>query len=68
MLKNVPGPGKYDLKSTFDNKGAKFGGNKRDININNTTTPGPGQYYLPCSIVDVPRYLGGRFEEKYKWV
>ncbi len=67
-LNNVPGPGLYNSKTGFDKKGAKFNVEDRKININNLSTPGPGQYYLPCSIVDVPNYLGGKFQEKYKWV
>jgi len=30
--------------------------------------PGPGHYKIPCSMVDVPRYMGGKFEEAYKFV
>jgi hypothetical protein len=67
-LSTNPGPGNYDRQTCFDKKkGHQFDHEKRakDEFSNN---PGPGHYYLPCSIVDVPRYLGGKFEEKFKWV
>jgi hypothetical protein len=63
-----PGPGNYVTPTLFDKrKGYQFSHDKRtkdDLSGN----PGPGQYYIPCSVVDVPRYLGGTFEEKFKWV
>ena len=31
-------------------------------------TPGPGQYYIPVTVADVPRYVMPIQNEKYKWV
>jgi hypothetical protein len=33
-------------------------------------TPGPGQYHIPCSMVDVAGYLrsGGSFDPHYKYI
>ena len=33
-------------------------------------TPGPGQYRIPCSFRDVPRYISsaGNFEEQYRFI
>ena len=36
-LNNVPGPGLYNSKSGFNNKGAKFNVEERKININNVS-------------------------------
>ena len=47
----------------------KFGTEVRDKSIK-IGTPGPGQYHIPCSIVDVPGYLRstGGFETTYKYI
>jgi hypothetical protein len=67
-LSTNPGPGNYDNQTLFNKKkGYQFAHDKR-CKDDLSGTPGPGQYYLPCSVVDVPRYLGGTFEEKFKWV
>ena len=68
VKENIPGPGNYNLKLEQNNS-IKFGTEKRDWKIK-SDTPGPGQYYIPCSMVDVPRYTrgGSSFQEKWKFV
>jgi hypothetical protein len=62
MRENFPGPGNYNHNSeTFGNSNApsyKFGNQIRDKRLVNNT-PGPGQYHIPYSMMDVPRYLTG---------
>ena len=47
----------------------KFGSEIRDKKSNNAT-PGPGQYHIPSTMVDVPSYLttGGGFSNTYRYI
>lgn len=73
--KITPGPGNYSAVSDFDiqrkqkgtGNGFKFGRDGK-LKHNKSNTPGPGYYYIPCSIVDVPRYHEGKWETKYRYV
>jgi hypothetical protein len=69
----TPGPGMYKAISDFDlgqkqtSKGTMFGKDaKLKQNINGL--PGPGYYYIPCSMVHVPEYTKGKFDKTYKFV
>lgn len=68
---STPGPTQYDLKSDFDcvskSNGFKFGKEPKHI-MNKSNAPGPGYYYIPCSMVNVPLYTGGKFDKQFKWV
>ena len=61
--KAVPGPGMYEMLQIDSGQSNKFGKEKRNDNLKNDT-PGPGQYRIPCSFRDVPRYISsaGNFE------
>ncbi len=65
---NVPGPGQYTISGTSKTS-IRFGTEKRDKKAREVT-PGPGQYHIPCSIVDVPRYLmaGGGFNTQFRYI
>lgn len=66
---NYPGPGNYMSKTDGGQPSFKFGTERRDKSIK-SGTPGPGQYKIPCSIVDVPTFFRntGGFETSYKFV
>jgi len=64
-----PGPGDYTPKRK-QSGGFKFSTDAKYKNIKKNI-PGPGQYRIPTSIVDVPnRYIatGGKFMEEFKFV
>jgi hypothetical protein len=65
---NVPGPGQYTIGGQRGNA-CKFGTERRDKK-GKELTPGPGHYYIPCSMVDVPKYLttGGGFSTQFRYV
>lgn len=65
---NVPGPGNYTARVDNTNKAFKFGTQKREgLKVN--STPGPGQYRIPCTIVNIPTYnMGGTFDNKFKYI
>ncbi len=65
-----PGPGNYNLQSkAVEGKQYRFGNEKRCI-TNKGFTPGPGQYHIPCSIVDVPKYqtYSSGFQDEYRFI
>lgn len=66
---NVPGPGMYDGGSKENGPKYRFGSEKRDQNTKNSM-PGPGQYRIPCSIVDVNDYTrgAGNFDPNYRYI
>jgi len=67
-VKDNPGPGMY---STANQKTSNLiFGKSPKYEKNKNTNPGPGNYYIPCSIVDVPDYLtvGGNFDKTFKYV
>jgi len=53
----------------FFNLIERFGTEKRAESAKGGN-PGPGQYHIPCSFMDVPRYLtvGGGFHEEYRYI
>jgi hypothetical protein len=59
------------MYSHTDSRGTafKFGNEKRGRGLTNET-PGPGQYHISCSIVDVPKYLmsGGSFDPRFRYI
>lgn len=65
---NVPGPGNYSVKNDSDSRSFRFGNDKRAKHMDNGT-PGPGQYRIPCTIVDVPRYnMNGTFDNRFRYI
>ncbi len=68
VRENFPGPGNYTVKSDKGNA-FRFGSEKRDWRLN-SESPGPGQYHIPCSIVDVAGYQrsNAAFDNKYKFI
>ena len=48
---------------------SRFGKEKRGGNKGNSG-PGPGSYHIPCSMVDVPKYLfgGTGFDPNYRYI
>jgi hypothetical protein len=66
LKENVPGPGNYNTKSETS-PSFRFGTEKRDQKLKNVT-PGPGQYRIPCSMVDVANYqrTSSGFQEKWR--
>ena len=70
IKQNIPGVGSYNI----DTKNTKikmsiFGKDKRSKEIIEET-PGPGQYHIPCSIVDVNNYTRkkAKYDNKYKFI
>lgn len=67
----VPGPGMYEYDDRTKIKAPKyrFGTEKRG-NIQNNDTPGPGQYHIPCAIVDINDYTreAGNFDNKFRYI
>lgn len=65
---NIPGPGNYLLKVTKSTPSFSFGTEKRN-KIQTNSSPGPGQYHIPCSIVDVPKYLMTQtFDSRFRYI
>lgn len=65
---NIPGPGNYMLKLNNSTPSFRFGTEKRDKSAAHGV-PGPGQYRIPCSIVDVPQYsMTGNFNQSYRYI
>jgi hypothetical protein len=71
MRENFPGPGNYNHKSDAhgNTPSYKFGNQIRDKRIT-SSTPGPGQYHIPYTMMDVPRYLtgGSGFSEQMRYI
>jgi len=66
---NIPGPGNYNCMTEGAIPSHKFGKESKNKKTNNFT-PGPGQYHIPSSMVDVPRYLttGGGFNNSFRYI
>ena len=66
-----PGPGMYEFydKTKIKAPEYRFGKQKRGF-IKNNDFPGPGQYHIPCAIVDVNNYTReqGNFNKKFKFI
>jgi hypothetical protein len=69
MKENYPGPGNYNSDSKGNTPSYRFGNQTRN-NKNLNTTPGPGQYHIPYTMMDVPRYLttGGGFNSQTRYI
>lgn len=70
IREGVPGPGQYDyVKNKIGGPKYGFGTQKRG-GASNNDTPGPGQYHIPCSIVDVNDYTreAGQFDPHYRYI
>lgn len=69
IREGVPGPGMYaaNVKDSAPKYG--FGTQKRGGD-NKNETPGPGQYHIPCAIVDVNDYTrsAGAFDSHYRYI
>ena len=70
----VPGPGRYGSQISYSKMikkdgNVKFGKDER-FKDPGCTTPGPGQYKIPCSFRDINEYnsVGGKFEPEYKFI
>jgi hypothetical protein len=61
-----PGPGQYSPKK-YKSPSVKIGKGKRNEPQYNNS-PGPGQYYIPCMVADVPKYVYPDPDPRYKWV
>lgn len=69
-----PGPGRYQgnsklLSHVKNESGSKFGKEKR-LKENINKTPGPGQYYIPCSVRNINDYtaVNSKFEKSFNVV
>lgn len=49
-------------------EGVSFKFDKSERPMDHDNTPGPGHYYIPVKIADVPRYNLKEQNEQYKWV
>ena len=71
VREDFPGPGMYEFYDKTKNKPPeyRFGKQKRGF-IKNNDVPGPGQYHIPCAIVDVNNYTReqGNFNKKFKFI
>lgn len=71
IREGVPGPGMYEFNNNTRKSAPnyQFGREKRG-NIQKSETPGPGQYHIPCAIVDVNDYTReqGRFDPNYRYI
>ena len=70
IREGVPGPGMYDYsKDASKGPKFKFGTEKRGF-VQKNDTPGPGQYHIPCTIVDVNDYTReqGNFDPKFRYI
>ena len=74
---NMPGPGSYDIDKKNIKTGPKYSfgpGFSTELGNNyynnNKLSPGPGQYHIPCSIVDVNSYTRekGNFDPNFKYI
>lgn len=66
-----PGPGNYEYydKTKVSAPRYKFGTEKRGY-VQKSDSPGPGQYHIPCAIVDVNDYTReqGVFDPHYRYI
>ena len=71
IREGVPGPGMYEYYDKTKTKAPnyRFGTEKRGGSAK-SDTPGPGQYHIPCAIVDVNDYTReqGKFDPKYRYI
>ena len=71
IREGVPGPGNYDFVGKNYNIGPKykFGTERRGF-VQKSDVPGPGQYHIPCAIVDVNDYTreSGKFDPNFRYI
>ena len=71
LREGVPGPGNYDFvgKNYYSAPKYGFGTEKRGY-VRKSDTPGPGQYHIPCAIVDVNDYTReqGKFDPHFRYI
>ena len=71
MRDGFPGPGMYEFydKTKIKAPEYRFGKQKRGF-IKSNEVPGPGQYHIPCAMVDVNNYTReqGNFNKKFKFI
>ena len=69
LKESYPGPGMYESRTGFAGPLYKFGNEVRG-GKNKFETPGPGQYRIPCAIVDVNGYTrgAGAFDPTFKYI
>jgi len=70
VREGFPGPGMYYVdKNGLKGPHYKFGTEKRGF-VQKSDTPGPGQYHIPCAIVDVNDYTReqGNFDPNYRYI
>ena len=68
---NYPGPGNYEYEARNRKSAPKYKfGTANKLQTKRTETPGPGQYHIPCSIVDVNDYTRntGGFDSHYRYI
>ena len=66
-----PGPGNYDFIGKNIKLGPKYGfGTEKRGGVRKSDTPGPGQYHIPCAIVDVNDYTreSGKFDPNFRYI
>ena len=71
VREGVPGPGNYDFIGKNYNIGPKYKfGTERRGYVKKSDTPGPGQYHIPCAIVDVNDYTReqGKFDPHFRYI
>ena len=67
----VPGPGMYEYYDKTKTRAPKYGfGTEKRGDDKKNDTPGPGQYHIPCAIVDVNDYTReqGQFDNNFRYI
>ena len=71
IKEGVPGPGMYEFLDNTKkcSPNYKFGREKKCV-MKGNDFPGPGQYHIPCSVVDVNDYTReqGKFDDKFRYI
>ena len=71
IREGIPGPGMYEFFDKTKKRAPDyvFGREKKCV-IKSNDVPGPGQYHIPCSIVDVNDYTReqGQFDPNYRYI
>jgi hypothetical protein len=71
IKEGVPGPGMYEFydRTRVKSPQYRFGTEKRRF-IKDSETPGPGQYHIPCAIVDINDYTReqGNFNPIFRYI
>lgn len=67
---NIPGPGLYTLNNHNEQKHQHRFGTQQRNSSRPDSFPGPGQYRIPCSVVDINDYtrVNGKFNPEYRYV